>query len=124
MTLVTEPAVAQLPDTVAMTQDLEQYMQQTQESMLMTTTEQGVVAAEKSEVEEGSPSVQQTETVPAAEAESAQGTWPSITLCSSYTFLQKQLLQVNWLFMSSLLDFQFLCKKNLRGSRDLYEMLY
>lgn len=50
----------------------------------MTTTEQGVVAAEKSEVEEGSPSVQQTETVPAAE--SAQGTQPSITLCSSYIF--------------------------------------
>lgn len=67
VTLVTEPAVAQLPDTVAMTQDLEQYMQQTQESMLMTTTEQDVVA-EKSEVEEGSPSVQQTETVPAAES--------------------------------------------------------
>lgn len=40
--------------------------------MLMATTEQGVVA-EKSEEEEGSPSVQQTETVPAAEAESAQG---------------------------------------------------
>lgn len=74
--------MAQLPDTVAMTQDLEQYMQQTQESMLMTT-EQDVVA-EKSEVEEGSPSVQQTETVPAAE--SAQGTQPSITLCSSYIF--------------------------------------
>lgn len=38
----------------------------------MTTTEQGVVA-EKSEEEEGSPSVKQTETVPAAEAESAHG---------------------------------------------------
>lgn len=75
--------MVQLPDTVAMTQDLEQYMQQTQESMLMTTTEQDVVA-EKSEVEEESPSVQQTETVPAAE--SAQGTQPSITLCSSYIF--------------------------------------
>lgn len=49
----------------------------------MTTTEQDVVA-EKSEAEEGSPSVQQTETVPAAE--SAQGTQPSITLCSSYIF--------------------------------------
>lgn len=72
VTLITEPAVAQLPDTAAMTQDLEQYMQQTQESMLMATTEQGVVA-EKSEEGEGSPSVQQTETVPAAEAESAQG---------------------------------------------------
>lgn len=41
----------------------------------MTTTEQDVVA-EKSEVEEGSPSVQQTETVPAAE--SAQGTQHSL----------------------------------------------
>lgn len=65
--------MAQLPDTVAMTQDLEQYMQQTQESMLMTTTEQGVVAEKSEEEEEGSPSVQQTETVPAAEAESAHG---------------------------------------------------
>lgn len=112
--------MAQLPDTVAMTQDLEQYMQQTQESMLMTTTEQDVVA-EKSEVEEGSPSVQQTETVPAAE--SAQGTQPS-KLFVHLTYFAKHLLQVNWLFMTSLLDFQFLCKKFLRGSKDLYEMLY
>nr|XP_022306427.1 trichohyalin-like isoform X2 [Crassostrea virginica] len=63
VTLITEVQAPPVADTQAMTQDLEQFMQQTQESMLISAAEQNLVT-EKSEGEGVPVAVQQSESAP------------------------------------------------------------
>lgn len=78
VTLITEVQAPPVADTQAMTQDLEQFMQQTQESMLMSAAEQNLVT-EKSEGEAVPVAVQQSESAP--EPVQAPGLNISIVAC-------------------------------------------